>query len=392
MAETQSEIFEQPQTDLPEIYNLYKSGESSEKLVAQMYKDYFSNRDVEAVLLGILLLKKGGHEGLAYLRVVASGSDELGLKVKKVLDQDMNDKEIEQEFGLSRIKIFGEVFEEDFYIRLWINLVRRGIFKGSFEDFVLKSTEECRQVSENKGSGRQESPFFNGKVEQCISNLHCVFGTTEPFYFEALGPLKILELRSCPEPKMLLLGSLGVYSARDFSTFCRKINQNSARFVIDIDPYIVGILNNDVDQTGNRSLQMSATELNFSEDSFDVIFASQLTDKVVDEYGFLIPPEKSIRSILLQSFRVLKKGGLCVFAEAVPDENSQQREMFFDNIRSTARAIGFSDVRIVKKSGFYYTRADNNTATVDQNGFPQYKDGSIILESNEENYGLVAVK
>ena len=364
--------------NLPDIYRLIRDGASSNDISQQMYSDYFTNRDGERVYLALRELKSRGPEGAAQIRMMSYGSDELSQKLKEIQDDNLEGLEIE---GVLGIKRFGEIGGD--YINdktrgfdgLYGFLSRNG-FKGSADDLTEMISRDIAVNSD--GSAAQ----LSGEIEKCTFNIAFVFGSQEPDYLELCGPEEILRLRDNPAPEMLLLGSLGVYSARDFYAYAKKINENSNTTVLDINPRCVQMMRKD-DKVKNRIVQGDARKMPIDSDVMDHVYTNHLFHYLYDDFDGRTRQEEILR-ILVESCRVLKKGGSLIVAETPFGEykESEDYEKMLYEMRLLAKKAGFSDVVVKTSSLSYLIRASNMSAVVDENGFPHYEN-SLIERANK---------
>ena len=265
--------------------------------------------------------------------------------------------------------------------------------RGIKQDLPLRSDYE---VSQYFNSMRSFGPaHITGMIERETRVMCNTFGVSEPTYLELNGPEEILRLRSLDDPSLLLLGSLGQYSAREFSAFAKKINPNCIPNVIDrfatnlIDPY-----------AGERDLNVqkaNALEMPFKSNSQEQVYTNFLLHAFVNDDNSTIN-NASLGRLFKEVHRVLNQGGSFVMLEMPFGLHITATGYSQENINeliSIALRSGFSvENKMTKNLLAFSIRpdiVDTNTGTggakIDSYGFGQYGD-KLLDDDSIGNMGF----
>ena len=356
----------------PSIYELIEQEAGCEAVAQQMYTDYFATRDNERVLLGLRNLQSRGPEGAAYIRMISNGSDELSQLVKRIQDDGLEGEQVEEVLGVHRFK--GEIVdqcgnEEAKRIKALSYFKEKLGFTGDLEG-VFKIQERDFQLGENA----RVPILLTGRVEETTFNAENVFGAEEPTYLEMLGPEEILRLRSMEEPSMLLLGSLGKYSARGFRSMADKINPQTETTVIDISDVCIDLIKNDTDNR-NIAVEGDVRDLPFPENFMDHVYTNSLFHYMLKDENLDID---SLQSVFNEAYRVLKPKGSFLISEF--PFGGLEGEPLEDRIKIFARTAGFSNIILSRNTCSYVLWKENSSTVIDNNGFPKY-DGLLNRKS-----------
>lgn len=365
---------------IPPIFRLIEQGASPDLISQQMYSDYFSTRDNERVYLGIRALQSKGPEGLAQIRMMSHGTDELSQLLKKIQDEQLSGIEIEGILGISRLKhlIKPKTNSDEELKLIYEKAVKLG-FVGSIEDLSRHMGEESNAFTVDK-----TPVHLSGKIEDFMFNFPAVFGVEEPKYLELLGPEEILRLRMMKRPRMLLLGSLGIYSARDFSKYGKKINKNTESMVLEINTQCVNLIREDK-ENDILVIKGDAKDMPIEKDSVDHIYTNHLFHFILSPSKAQTKEQEGIEEVMRESARVLKKGGSLIISEQEFGEyqNKANYEKMLYEVRLLAQQSGFSKTIIITDGVGYVFRVDNMSAVIDENGFPHYNEA--LLTSTGKN-------
>lgn len=374
---------------VPEIYRLISEGASTETIVKQIYTDFYgSGRDLEKVFLAIQELQQRGNEGVAAISYLATGTDELGELFKKIQENNPKGWELEELLGINR---FPNVLDKDFESEdeVFEEAYNYAVKKGYTKKTLAECIEDRRRIQGTRQSTGLP-PHLARVLEHEILVDNSTFGDDEPKYLETLGPREILRLRSLQSPQFLLLGSYGVYSAREFRSYADKINPNNKSFVVDIYEPSIKQLAGDPINSG-KLVQGDARQLSYRENTMDHIY----TNKLLPFLGFsdrIKDPVANTRNLLQESLRVLKPGGSLVMVEQIETFDSKEAENFIKGLTSLARRVGFQVEDIDFSYVSFFVRKEVGSSTIDANGFPQYGDSLIKRSSTLSPFCIKLVK
>jgi SAM-dependent methyltransferase len=355
----------------PKIYELAAQNAGADDISRQMYVDFFSARDPEKVYLGLRALRARGPEGLAQIRIMSHGSDELSRLLKKIQDEMPSDDEIEKLLGISRFPttLTNPAPDVKHYFETCRKYMPDSNFRGDAEDLYELYRDERKSMD---GPGQPAN--VDGSIEDLTFNVNAVFGADEPTYLELLGPEEILRLREMQKPRLLLLGSLVVYSARDFAKFGKKLNPGAETVVLDIDPLMIQLMTQDDEASKNELLLGDARNIPMEEGSVDQVYTNNLFHYLHDKNNKQLSDLESIESLLKASARVLKPGGSMIIKEQPFSEFKKKNdyEIMVYKAKLLSKAAGFSDMIMRPKDLSYVFRQNNSSSKIDENGFPHY--------------------
>jgi SAM-dependent methyltransferase len=370
----------------PEIFNLIDKNAGSNVLIEQVYKDFYEGDEgKEKVALGLKAIIDRGLEGRAALQFLASGSDELARTVSAVLNGEKEDtswEDIERALGIKRYSTpldSSRAYTEFPYFKekIFPHLQEKGLVSRA------KSAEACFKDAVNVINYYDYAPLpphYSGALESEILAGSATFGLHEPSYLELLGPYEILRLRSKAYPRFLLLGSMGVYSARQFADYTKKINPQSEAHVIDIDDRSIDLMHTDPNKREAGLVQGDATELPYGLCTLDQVCTNYLFH-MLSLYGGA-DPHKSVGKIFSEVSRVLVPGGSFLVKERPYGRHGYHgHEPFRREVRSVARRAGFIESSYLTGTVDYLLQPEAGTARISQNGFSYY-DG--LMDTAEE--------
>ena len=366
---------------VPEIYRLIENGASVTDLSRQLYLDYFSgDRNPEKAFLAIKELMERGHEGRAALMQMAAGSDELSRKIAEIRqDPAISDAEIEKMLGIRR---FGPIFNIDNQDKYWTGLykyaVSKGIFSGSpasFFEIVKKDIETSHMVT--------PAVHVTEKLDDMMFSASKTFQSDEPGYLELLGPKELLRLRKQTGQKMLLLGSYGKYSAREFRRFADKITKDADTYVIDNDPLCIKQMRDDKG-VNNNVVEGDIRKMSFDDGTMDQVFTNHLFHFIGYKQTYEEQAEQ-VRQVMSEAARVLKSGGSFIINEQFFGEHADVKDVhrMLYQVKLLARGFGLKLVEGSTKNFVYSLRREVGSATIDENGFPHYEKSALEFDPRD---------
>lgn len=374
MKESSTQFHTPSPVNTPEIYNLIRDGATVAEISMQLYKDYSTERDPEKAYLAIRELLDRGFEGRAALMQMAHGSDELSLKIAEIINSgDIEGEVLEKILGVKR---FGEVFvgepDDTTAKKLYDHVVKTGQFSLDFNSFDY-------EIAKDEAAQDMAPAQLNGYLDQAIVNHSQTFGVSEPGYLELFGAKELLRQHTLANQQMLLLGSYGVYSAREFRKFAEKITGAPDTFVIDVDGLCVNQMLADRG-VNNRVMCADAREMPFESGTMDQIFTNHLLH-FLDEEDYRIDSDADIANLIKETARVLKPGGFFVLSEMPFGEHKGKdrwnyHQMLYDLVL-LAKKFGLEVVQSSTVNLRYFLRKELGSATIDPNGFPHYENSLI---------------
>ncbi|EKE19185.1 MAG: hypothetical protein ACD_9C00104G0005 [uncultured bacterium] len=250
----------------------------------------------------------------------------------------------------------------------------RKIYSGSYDDF----NESFRD-----GIFGLSSRHLSGLIEEEIINIGVTFGSCEVSYFKSLGKEEILRLRNLEMPKMLLVGSLGKYSALDFSKFAKKINKNSRPNVIDLEKDYIKYFKEIQRQNDLQIAIADASKMPYNDDTFDFVATNFLLHAF--ESGNSRAQMEDIVVLLKEVRRVLKPEGKFVLNErrfGRLEQAGSDGEILRAVLVKMAKEAGFV-VDSAEKGYKYVFRTDNLCADIDHEGNVKYGDATIGYDNDD---------
>ncbi len=215
------------------------------------------------------------------------------------------------------------------------------------------------------------------------------FGTDEPSYAELIGQEEILRIRTMKETKFLLLGSLGVYSAREFRNFAKKISSKIESHVVDIDPVSVQKITQEWGSSDNV-WEADARKLPFKNGSIDYVFTNRLFHDLVRRSG----NKDDVSVVLKEVSRVLKRGGSFIIAEELYGDFLAQRngEGMKKEFAFIAEQNGFRIEKILDDLLEFPFTKERSSMKFNKNGTPDYGTGFVIKNVPGMTYGAKFTK
>lgn len=341
----------------------------------KIYEDYNSPNGKELVLLGLKYLLNKGPEGKAMLRQMSSGSDELSQKIRLILEKEpIENQDIEEILDIKRFpNLLLKLKPEDYLIGAYDYLSRKGRLKCGFDDFVKSITREYSLVTHNP-----QIHLSKDLGEQTLA-LNSTFGIREPSYLEALGQEELLRLRMESGQKMLLLGSYGVYSAREFRSLAEKITRDPDTTVIDIHKINIEQINKDPGNK-NKVIRADAKQMPFKDSSMDIIFTNDLFHFVYKESSEK-DRDKNIEGIFKEAGRVLKKGGSFLICEQSYGKNCNKKDTYLMlyELNLIGKKYELDMISGSTKDQAYILRSEIGNAYISEAGLPHYDNCLISI-------------
>ena len=262
------------------------------------------------------------------------------------------------------IKIFLEGMSNFYKNKLLKLLEEKGL---SFETFY----EIVQNAPRTDTSGVEAN--IAGLVDKEIISETATFGVNEPTYFELLGA-DINKLREVANPRFLLLGSLGHYSAEEFRIFADKINSGAIVSLVDNSRRYKEMMEKRFSGTDINFVSSDVREMPFEDGSQDLVASDYLLRSFRDERNSMAINEENFLKLFQEVFRILKPGGSYILMD-MPENLTglgKTKDEFQEKIAKIAslaglKLVGFSD-------GFSYPlRKDVSSTEIGEDGKPKYK-------------------
>lgn len=377
--------------DVPAIYKLIENRADSQAIVQQLYNDFYNpEKDPEKIYLAIDELQSRDLEGESALNYLATATDELGSLIKKVQQDKLKGSDLEALLDIKRFTNIIESFSSE------SELVKKAYEHAKKNKYTDLSFSECVEQRKQRDyfnylrGSMDKSSHLRGVVDQEVVIESATFGTDETGYMELLGPREILRLRSMSDPSFLLLGSYGVYSAKEFRNYANKINSTNKSYVIDINNKSINKLANDPSNK-DTLVQADARKLPFKDATMDHIYTNRLFHFLGKDEIFP-DKERDINYLLKESFRVLNDNGSLVLVESLPNNSIITDEKFFKAVISMANKIGFRVEKMNESVNSFIVRAEAGSTIIDSNGFPHYGNSLLLKHSPFFPVGIRLVK
>jgi len=363
---------------IPQIYNLIENQASTQDIVQQLSQDFYSN-NLGAALLAVKELQARGNEGRAAIQFLARSTDELGKMAKKIDENfELHDQELEKPVGISRSTKYLDIHNNP---NLKLSIYEYLKSKGYIPEYM--GLDECSSLLKRQSGATKSGvdSHLEGGLEKDLINFSSTFGASEPCYLELLGQKEILRLRAKQTPQFLLLGSMGVYSARDIRKFADKINPDIKTNVVDIDSRSINQIKADVNPT-SQPVQGDALKLPYKPGTMDNVYTNNLLDFIVlgrRDY------HRVYTDLINEVSAVLNKGGSLLMIEHATryrELNPKNSKADFENeLISIANKAGLKLANKLPKTLFYLATRDNSKAVVDENGLAYYEDICLEVDS-----------
>lgn len=331
------------------------------------------------MFLGFQELLLRGEEGRASLRALSDAGGFAGEVARAINSQSIGPHDVtrlEHLLGVERWGPLLDVEETDFLRVVGERIRAKGYSKKSIEELLMD-----QRVDEDF---HKLHPHMDELLEEHVFTGSATFGAYEPVYLELLGPREILRLRTLPQGRFLLLGSLGKYSANNFGTFARKINPRLTTHVVDIADWAIEAITRNGLGT-DHLVQGDARSLPFAPESFDHIYTNSLFHYLrVGEFFKTAKTQADIDDIMREAYAALKPGGSFVIIEQPYGSFKRQgarSQAMRDDVIFRATKAGFSSAVEFERAIAYALVPEYDSARIDENGFPHYEDGLIL------NYG-----
>lgn len=379
-------------TAKPEIFQLLEVRAGRRQIVEQIKADFQAD-EIERVLIGFRELIRRGNGGLAAIDYLAhhseGGLSEMAGKINGKFTKSADPLALEKLLDINRFPYR--------YYNLITPLRKSSaiIYERSKQQGYIDpnmTLEEFWQQNDDRYEQYlrydEPAPQLSGKVEDEVFVISHTFAPHQPSYLEMLGPEGIVQLKSEPQPSMLLLGSLGKYSALEFNQYARRMNPNANTHCVDIKP---DDSNRDKNQP-EKGLYLTmgdATRLPYRANSLDQIYTNSLVHNLMTPGipRLLDGVDKLMHEVAL----VLKPQGTLLMVESLEGfcfRNGVNEEQFVEEIIKRAEKNGLK-MEICKPNGPIFTlRPEMNNLRISQNGLVYY-DGLIVMDSPLVNLKFV---
>ena len=377
--------------EIPYIYKLIESEAPTDKIVQEIYAEFYRpDSSAERLCLGFQELLDRGNEGVSALTFLGKGTDDLAALALKLSENPrISPYELENNLGIKRWSTVRDNRKVHSDPNSMMELVEYGKKKGYIPRHY--SMEDCFAPLINTMKLGLH-PHLDETIDDDILSTSATFGTVEPTYLELLGAKEILRLRGSENINMLLLGSLGKYSSREFTSYARKISSKIDPSTLDIDYESLNLVKNDPDNKGDKMLvQGNALELPFADESMDHVYTNYLVRFLFRAESI---EEDPVKLLLREARRVLKPGGSLVVAEAPYGKhgNSERIHESKKDFISAALQAKFLVVPELPRYFGYILRAEVGTSKISENGFGDYKDSFLVEDPSDETLNLRLIK
>lgn len=380
--------------DVPKVYDLIESHAGLEHLASQIFQDFYSGSvqdGREKVYLGLHHLLLKGVEGEAVLQYMAQDSGDLGGICRQLVENPrISPEELEKLLCIDRFKNTIYYTNPKEYIeKVYAAAIAHGIIPSGME---IREFFETYYSHDNMTAGLSGgvTTHENNMVDQEIIPVSSTFGLDEPTYLELLGPEEILRLRKKKEPNFLLLGSLGAYSAREFSSYVTKINPSSRAHVIELFARNQYLLEASKTIPNLHLVQGDILKLPYAEGCMEHAYTSQLFNSLIVN-GEIPGRNAGVTELFKQVFLVLAPGGSLVMKECPSERFKDSIELYESGVKlltSIALKAGFQSPVIERLNLRYTFRPQLGSVQIDENGFPHYQGATLEFGSQEHNTTL----
>lgn len=215
------------------------------------------------------------------------------------------------------------------------------------------------------------------------------FGVNEPTYFELLGD-DLGDLRKKGNPSLLLLGSFGPYSSREFKEFAKKINAKSDIHVVDSYRRQKKQMEEGFADTDVNFVFADVRKMPFEDESHDLLASDFLLRSFRDEKDNASINEENFTELFKEVFRVLKPGGTYILLDSFVEMPgfAKTKDEFQQKLFKIVKLVG---LKLVSTSDnfFFPFRKDVSSAKIDEGGSPKYEN---LVAHDPMNVGFKFVK
>ncbi len=382
---------------IPEIYRLTESGASDNEIALYLFREFNAHHDGgQIAVLAFLELQRRLPSNQPIFEMLARDPSQIGQVAQEILTNgqlewwELETRLSSRERARYTTKI-RETYEGigSFLNDLYEYAKREKMAKPEILESIHRFTSYAHTKDVAIGSNRHKR---GAVVEEYIVQSY-TFGVNEPAYAETLGPHEILRLRALQSPRMALLGSYFTHSAREFATFCKKINQRTEPIVIDKDPECVAAINQHTHENGLAVAQMDALALeNMSE--MDTLFTNHLFHFLLQNKG-----DSTTRDVLLRFFKnayaaLNESGSLVVVEQPFGFDDIGGYRAFQSFVIRIAEECGFKPEKRTNSGNYGFPfrmnvvqPPDTNTGVqLNQYGFAEYGDKLLMTDSENNLY------
>lgn len=379
--------------EIPEIYRLIHNDASSEELAAQMIKQGSGpSKNRKALYLGFQELLDRGQDGIRMFTIIAKEVPGLAAVVSSLrVSPNLTGSELEKVLEMENR--FGEVIDKQVLTadELEQKTYEYGIKRGyvdrniSFREFKSLVESEVARAKLRKFSGKgpaYEPNQLTGRMEHTPRLIDATFGRDEASYLEVMTPSEVLRMRAKERADILLLGSLGVYSARHFNSLAKKLGPNVNPKVVELHPRFVDLIKNDKRAENVRDVaQGDVLSLPYPKSSIDQVYSNSLFHSLVSSDG--LERDEMLERLFEQVELVLKNDGKFIIVEQAYGDFIASKDI--DGMREEIEEIA-NDFGLVTKNELPVTYAyqffpDIGTPRIDEYGFAHY--GDFLLRKDD---------
>ena len=228
-----------------------------------------------------------------------------------------------------------------------------------------------------------KSPQISGYIENEKVVFSSTFGAAEPTYLELLGQEEIQRIQSLDQPKFLLVGSYGKYSAEEFHTFAKKLNPQAEIFVIDIDTENISHYKKAQKEKDITFIIADGGKTPFDKESFDVICTNNVFHFMVDDLKDESQMNEKIHNFLEHIHDLLGEKGSILLNETWPKNKTsgvksglEIRTLFAEMVRGSSWDSNTEKKYIPEYT--YVLRSDIASAQIQEDATIDYNNAKIL--------------
>lgn len=233
----------------------------------------------------------------------------------------------------------------------------------------------------------QKSPQISGYIESEKVIFSSTFGAAEPTYLELLGQEEIQKIQSLEQPKFLLVGSYGKYSAQEFHTFAKKLNSQADIFVVDIDTQNISHYKKAQKEKDITFVIADGGKAPFGKESFDVICTNNLFHFMVDGLKDESEINEKIHKFLENLHDLLGEKGSILLNETWPKNKTsgaksglEIRTLFAEILRGSSLDLN-TEMKYTPEYT-YALRSDIASAHIQEDATIDYNNAKIVKNDN----------
>ncbi|MFA5994960.1 MAG: methyltransferase domain-containing protein [Patescibacteria group bacterium] len=366
---------------VPEIFKVAQTGD-----VALVKEELLRNRrDPELIYLGFRLLLQQGEAGKNAIAELRKAGGTIAEIASTITNGNESYEDVEQELMPDRFKAILDykklvLHDDSVLVEILEEAKSAGVVSRdySLQELILKIQKDSLETIE-------KYPHLEETLENHLVAFNSTFGINEPTYLELLSPEEILKLRmQTNAPSLLLLGSLGKYSAREFAKFGKKLDRRSHNHVVEIKDKQVKLIQPYQGENNLCLVQGNALALPYRADSMDQVYEDHLLDNLhaKSKRNTRLATPEQITAIFTEVSRVLRPGGsFCLIEHGYKEDpmTINDRVKYISDMAEARELIcliaqkqGFLVKANHNKELFYIFLANRTSARISNNGIAQY--------------------